>query len=73
MSTFKKRRKRIKLKQLEEYKRLEEGFKKQNQTIKDMLETFYIIEKEHPEFETLNGDERIKFFNKIFNKIHKKD
>lgn len=67
---FTKHRKAIRQKQEEDRKRWDENAKKQNKSMENMIKTAEIIEKEHPEFESLSGDERAKLFGKIFNKIH---
>lgn len=72
MSIFKKRRKRIRLKQSEDQKRFKENSKKQDESINNMIETFNIIEKDYPEFKTLGPEDRVKFFTKIFNKVQNK-
>ena len=72
MSRFTKHRKEIRLKKAEDQKRYEENSEKFNKSMNDILKTCEYIEKNHPEFDSLDEDERINFFWKIFNNFHKK-
>lgn len=69
MSMFTKRRKISRQEKVEKQHRWDENVKKQNKSIENMIKTAEIIEKEYPEFKSLDGDERIKFFSKIFKKL----
>ena len=71
MSMFTKRRLAIRKKQEADRKRLEEGLKESNRSMNDILKTTKIIEKEHPEFDSLEGEERVKLFAQIYNEVHK--
>ena len=71
MSMFTKRRKIIRQKQEEDRKRWEENVEKQQKAMNNILKTAKIIEQKHPEFESLEGDERVKLFGKIFNEVTK--
>ena len=71
MSVFKKRRKIIRQKQEADRKRWDENVKKQNKSIENMIKAAEIIGKEHPEFESLNKEERAKLFGKIYNDLTK--
>ncbi len=69
MSVFNKRRKIIREKQEEDRKCWDENVKKQNKSMENMIKGAEIIEKEHPEFESLSGDERVKLFGETFKKV----
>jgi len=69
MSVFNKRRKIIREKQEEDRKRWDENVKKQNKSMENMIKAAEIIEKEHPEFKSLSGDERVKLFGETFKKV----
>lgn len=69
MSMFTKRRKLMRHKREENQRIWNETIKKQNKNIENMIKTAEIIEKEHPEFESLNGDERVKLFGETFKKL----
>ena len=70
MSLFTKRRKVVRQKQEEQRKKWEENSKKFNKTCNDIIKACDYITKNHPEFNCLDGDDRVKVFGKIFNKIH---
>ena len=69
MSRFTKHRKLMRHKKEEDQRIWDETIKKQNKSIDNMIKTAEIIEKEHPEFESLSGDERIKLFGETFKKV----
>lgn len=73
MSLFTKRRKIIRQKQEEDRKRLEENSKKFNKGCEDTIKTCKYIQEHHPEFDSLDEEERVKLFGEIFNKIHRND
>ena len=71
MSRFTRRRKAIRQKQGENKKRWEENSKKLDKWYDDMMKTLDYLKINHPEFDSsLNNDERVKLFGKIFNQIH---
>ena len=71
MSVFKKRRKIIRQKQEADRKRWEENSKKMGKSMQNVIKAAEIIDKEHPEFESLNKEERAKLFGKIYNDLTK--
>ena len=71
MSMFTKRRKITRQKQEEDRKRWEENSKQLDKSMNDILKTCDYIKEHHPEFESLDGDSRVKLFGKIFKEIHK--
>ena len=70
MSIFTKRRKIVRQKQEAERKRWEENAAKSEKSMNDILKTTQYIEQNHPEFDSLDGDERVKLFGEIYNKVH---
>ena len=70
MSVFTKRRKIVRQKQEAERKRWEENAAKSEKSMNDILKTIQYIEQNHPEFDSLDGDERVKLFGEIYNKVH---
>ena len=66
---FTKRRKIVRQKQEEDRKRWEEGCKQQEKSMNNIIKTAKIIEEQYPEFESLDGEERVKLFGQILNKI----
>lgn len=70
MSLFTKRRKIVREKQEQQRKRWDEMMEKSNKSMEDILKTTKIIEQEHPEFESLDGEERVKLFGRIFDEVH---
>lgn len=73
MSLFTKRRKIIRQKQEEDRKSLEENSKKFNKGCEDTIKTCKYLQEHHPEFDSLNEEERVKLFSETFNKIHRND
>ena len=71
MSLFTKRRKIVRQKQESDRKRWEENIEKQKISMNNVLKACDYIQEHHPEFESLDGDSRVKLFGEIFNKIHK--
>lgn len=70
---FTKRRKAIRQKQEEDRKRWEENSKKFDKGCNDILKTCEYIKINHPEFDSLDGDARVKLFGETFDKIHRND
>ena len=70
MSVFTKRRKIVRQKQEAERKRWEENAVKSEKSMNDILKTTQYIERNHPEFDSLDGDTRVKLFGEIYNKVH---
>lgn len=71
MSVFKKRRKIIRQKQEADRKRWEENSEKMGKSMQNVIKAAEIIDKEHPEFESLNEEERAKLFGKIYDDLTK--
>ena len=69
MSRFTKRRKIARQEKEEKQRLWDETIKKQNKSIENMIKAAEIIEKEHPEFGSLNGDERVKLFGETFKEV----
>lgn len=70
MSLFTKRRKKVHQKQEEDHKHLAENNKKFEKSMDDILKVCDILRDEHPEFELLEGEERVKLFSELFNEVH---
>ena len=70
MSVFTKRRKIVRQKQEAERKRWEENAAKSEKSMNDILKVTQYIEQNYPEFDSLDGDERVKLFGEIYNKVH---
>lgn len=70
MSLFTKRRKMFLQKQEENRKHLVENGKKFEKSMNDILEVCDILRNEHPEFESLEGEERVKLFSELFKEVH---
>lgn len=69
MSVFTKRRK-IRRKEKEEIIQcLEEGNRKIEKTMNRMVATAKLIEKEHPDFEELDEEEKAKVFAEYYERI----
>ena len=66
---FTKRRKVARQEKAEKQRIWDENIKKHNKSIENMIKTAEIIEKEHPEFESLSGDDRVKLFGETFKKV----
>ena len=73
MSLFTKRRKKIRLKQEEDKKRWNESLEKTNKSMEDVLKVTKIIEEKFPEFESMEGDERVKLFAKLYKEVHEEE
>jgi len=69
MSLFAKRRKIVRQKQEENRKRLEENSKQFDKGCEDTIKTCKYIQEHHPEFDSLDGDERVKLFTEIWRNI----
>jgi len=70
MGLFTKRRKIVRQKQDEDRKRLTENNKKFGKSMDDILKVCDILQNEHQEFESLEGEERVKLFSELFNEVH---
>lgn len=70
MSIFTKRRKVVRKKQEEDRKRWEENSKKFDKGCEDVIKTCKYIQEHHPEFDSLNEEDRVKLFAKILNNIN---
>ena len=70
MSVFTKRRKIVRKKQEENRKHWEENSKKFDKGCKDTIVTCKYLQEHHPEFDSLDVEERVKLFSETFNKIH---
>ena len=73
MSIFTKRRKVVRKKQEEDRKRWEENSKKQEKSMQLMIDTAKYIDVHHSEYESLNKEERVKLFAKIYKELSKND
>ena len=69
MSVFTKRRKIRRKEKQEIIQRLEEGNRKIEKTMNMMVDTAKLIEKEHPDFEELDEEERLKIFAEYYGRI----
>ena len=70
MSLFTKRRKVIHQKREEDRKHSIENSKKFEKSMDDILKVCDILRNEHPEFESLEGEERVKLFSELFKEVH---
>lgn len=70
---FTKRRKVIRQKQAEDRKRLDESLNKTIKSMEDILKVTKLIEEKYPEFESMDGDERVKLFGKLYKEIHENE
>ncbi len=68
MSLFTKRRKKVRIKQEEQRKHWEETNKRQNESVKKMIEVMKIVESKYPDYEQLSNDERIKIYGEEYKK-----
>lgn len=73
MSLFTKRRKKVRLKQEEDRKRWDESVNRTNKSMEDVLKVTKIIEEKYSEFNTMEGDERVKLFAKLYEEVHGKE
>ena len=73
MSLFTKHRKIVRQKQEEDRKRLEENSKQFDKGCEDTIKTCKYLQEHHPEFDSLDGEARVKLFGETFNKIHRND
>lgn len=69
MSVFTKRRKIRRKEKQETIQRLEEGNRKIEKTMNRMVDTAKLIKKEHPDFEELDEEERLKIFAEYYERI----
>ena len=70
MSIFTKRRKIVRQKQEEDRKCWEENSKKFGKGCEDTIKTCKYLQEHHPEFDSLDEEERVKLFSETFNSIH---
>ena len=68
MSVFTKRRKIRRKEKEETIQRLEEGNRKFEKTMNRMVATAKLIEKERPEFEELDEEEKAKVFAEYYDR-----
>ena len=69
MSMFTKRRKVSRQEKVENQRIGDENAKRFDKSMKNMIKSAEIIEKEHPEFESLSEYERVKLFVETFKKV----
>lgn len=69
MSMFTKRRKVTRQEKAENKRIGDENAKKFDKSMENMIKSAEIIEKEHPEFESLSEYERAKLFVETFKKV----
>ena len=69
MSMFTKRRKVTRQEKAENQRIWDENVKKFDKSMENMIKSAEIIEKEHPEFESLSEYERVKLFVETFKKV----
>ena len=66
---FTKRRKVMRQEKAENQRIGDENAKRFDKSMENMIKSVEIIEKEHPEFESLSEYERVKLFAETFNKV----
>lgn len=66
---FTKRRKVTRQEKAENQRIWDENVKKFDKSMENMIKSAEIIEKEHPEFESLSEYERVKLFVETFKKV----
>ena len=69
MSMFTKRRKVMRQEKAENQRIGDENAKRFDKSMENMIKSAEIIEKEHPEFESLSEYERAKLFVETFKKV----
>lgn len=69
MSMFTKRRKVARQEKAENQRIWDENAKRFDKSMENMIKSAEIIEKEHPEFESLSEYERAKLFVETFKKV----
>lgn len=69
MSMFTKRRKVSRQEKVENQRIGDENTKRFDKSMENMIKSAEIIEKEHPEFESLSEYERVKLFAETFKKV----
>ena len=57
-------------KQEEDRKHLVENDKKFEKSMNNILGVCDILRNKHPEFESLEGEERVKLFSELFKEVH---
>ena len=70
MSLFTKRRKAMRQKQEAYRKQQLENSKKFERGCEDTIKTCKYLQEHHPEFDSLDTEERVKLFSETFNSIH---
>ena len=70
MSVFTKRRKIVRKKKGEQLKQWKENCKRQDKSMQLMIDTAKHIDENHPEFESLNEEERALLFAKIYKELN---
>ena len=66
---FTKRRKVMRQEKAENQRIGDENVKRFDKSMENMIKSAEIIEKEHPEFESLSEYERVKLFAETFKKV----
>ena len=66
---FTKRRKVVRQEKAENQRIWDENAKRFDKSMENMIKSAEIIEKEHPEFESLSEYERVKLFVETFKKV----
>lgn len=66
---FTKRRKVMRQEKAENQRIGDENAKRFDKSMENMIKSAEIIEKEHPEFESLTEYEQVKLFAETFNKV----
>ena len=69
MSVFTKRRKIVRQKQEADRKRWEENSKRFDKGCNDVIKTCEYLREHHPEFDSLEEEERVKLFAKTLKEI----
>ena len=69
MSVFTKRRKIVRQKQEADRKRWEENSKQFDKGCNDVIKTCEYLREHHPEFDSLEEEERVKLFAKTLKEI----
>lgn len=69
MSVFTKRRKIVRKKKEEQLKQWKENSKRQDKSMQLMINTAKYIDENYPEFESLDEEERVLLFGKIYKEL----
>ncbi len=70
MSVFTKRRKIVRKRKAEQLKQWKENCKRQDKSMQLMIDTAKYIDENHPEFESLNEEERLLLFTKTYKELN---